>query len=179
MSTVVNTAENKQSIVVSESQRSLEQRHRDRLNLCLFEFENRANVAEQKLAACQEHMGRVHLEYLQMRDSSSWRLTSPLRKVVLSVRRLANKREIINTIVTIAKSVGSRHPKLRSAMLRFLARFPSIEAGVRKLDVPGGQLWSAQNSDYAESIHSLEQLPDPARQIYSQLKAELRVRHRL
>lgn len=179
MSNVVNKAANRQSITASERHRSLEQRHRERLNLCLFEFENRANVAEQKLAACQEHLGRVNLECVQMHDSSSWRLTSPLRKAVLSVRRLANTREILYSIVVISKSMVSRYPKLRPVMLGFLARFPSIETGVRKLAAHDVQLWSAQNSDYAESIHSLEQLSDPARQIYSELKAELIVRHRL
>lgn len=178
MSTLPDTAASRKVSTTSDSQRLLEQRHRERLEVCLFEFENRAIVAEQKLAVCQEHLGRVHLEYVQIHDSSSWRLTSPLRNAVAWVRRSVITRKILTSMVVISKRVASRHPKLRPGMLNFLARFPSIESGARKLTQRAEKSWSAQNSNYAESINSLDRLSGSTRQIYSELKAELAAQNR-
>jgi hypothetical protein len=151
----------------------LERGERERLVQDVFVTVNRANAAELELAECQEDLEHCRQELEQVYGSISWRLTLPLRKASLYRRRLVDPGELFAAIVPFWVGVGSRHPGFRDFLLKVLDRFPSLKEKVRSLVEPAIlSNWSAQETCYARTI-TLDKLPDPARQIYVELKIEL------
>ena len=122
-----------------------------------------------------------HQQIEALQDSTSWRVTAPLRWVGALVRDPTPKALKLRAKVLLqhaALYVG-RRPHLKNAALKVLHRFPNIKTRlaqtIRQTTIQPSQPQSAQSPDLQADV---THLTPHARQIYADLKAAIERRQK-
>ncbi len=127
--------------------------------------ESIAHQAEAKAHQAEVKAQQAETVLCAIQNSSSWRLTAPLRMVGCT----AKSKVTINLCLAHAKLYINQRPKLRRMAFAVLARFPTLGGYIRRATIVAS---SGKRID-PPVVTELENLTPRARRIYDDLKAAI------
>lgn len=131
--------------------------------------EARAKQAETRATLAEAHAAQVEARMTDLLQSTSWRVTAPLRLFTSIVRNTARP-IVLNPLARLlcqrAARFINRQPRLKRLALRILNRFPSIKSRVLHLVV------GFRGTQRARIIRSTDMTPH-ANQVYNDLKSAI------
>ena len=136
-----------------------------------------AQQASERAASAEAQAQHAAAELTAVHNSLSWRLTAPLRMVSRVISAFLQwslaQKSVINAIARLllahASPYVNRRPKLKSAALGVLVRFPKLKARLRAV---------VMNKNFGPTVSTvvptkLAEFTPHARQIYADLKAAI------
>ncbi len=143
----------------------------DRLEAKAKQAETKAQQAETRAQQAETRAQQAEIRTSELLNSTSWRMTAPVREVVTAVRRLTIRalKPRAKVLLNHAALYVGRRPWLKSQALNALNRFPRLKSRLLHI-VTGEKRHPAQPQKVPLE---LAHLTPRARQIYADLKAAI------
>jgi len=134
--------------------------------------EVKAEQAEVKAEQAEVKAEQFHTELNQVYQSHSWRITAPIRRMIVCLRKLSPGmlKGYLKLFLQHAALYLNRRPRLKKIVLVVLNRFPYLKSHLRLVANNSHNTYS--NHPMGVPIHDADLTPH-AREIYANLKAAI------
>lgn len=147
----------------------------------LHKIEHMANMAEQRAALAEQRAVAAENNYTRLLQSSSWRITKPLRLLGDLIKQGKKRVERVNftdakekiktktySSLLILKHAIDRKPKIKKSIASLLNHTPKVKSWLKSLQSHSYK--DNKSSNYTTSLHNLS---PKAQKVYRELKEQI------